>query len=244
MHVVVTAVKDHSGRKSLVALHQPVVIFVRPDADPGLDLMANVSAGRVETLLVSGGQPGVSYYFRRGSRGVEYPAGAHFHQRDDGGNRGVDRLRLGVDFAIARGAGGVGPAPDPLLIVPRPGKLDATWHVRAVRALTEIDTSLAKTARSWTLPEIVPEAAEVAPGTRARIIVRASARGERYGLYRGGIPAGDAEFGDGRDLVLVTEPLTADARFEVGASRPEDPGIPVERRMSILVEVTTPVGVR
>ena len=233
--VLVTATKDHAGRTSTVALRQASALFVRPDPDRLVELRAYVSGGHIDAVQLSGGQPRVLYRVRNGPGGVEHDLPAYFHGRVDGSNRGIDDLRVGMDLIPARDPGGDGlTAPlDPLVVLRRRPALDATLHLRAIDVRTGLTVQLDRTAEVPALPQIELVDAPVEPRVPAHVMIHSSTTGERYELRVDGVVSGEPTVGDGSDLELVTEPLDADALLQAFVSRPDGPGLPVERVLTL-----------
>ncbi len=160
--VIVEASKEHRVTEeqtlpSTLQLEQAAVLLVCPDpAPPDLALEVPVADGKLSgTLRVTGGQPGVFYYFRRDDRG-ERSRPAYFHQLDEleadpsspAANKGLGQLRLEGDFAVARdpAAGAAGPPatvrpPAPVVDIERLA-LDLVLHGRAVKARTGVSVPL------------------------------------------------------------------------------------------------------
>jgi hypothetical protein len=88
-------------------------------------------------------------------------------------------------------------------------------------------------------PDLADPAA-IAPGTPAKIVVRATAAGDRYQLALVGKPIGQARDGDRNDLILTTPPVSQSTSFQVLVTRPAEPGIPVQRTVQIVVMVAPP----
>jgi hypothetical protein len=71
----------------------------------------------------------------------------------------------------------------------------------------------------------------------AAIVIPASDRQDLYQLQVAGQAVQPAVAGDGSDLVLETDALRADTRFEVVATRAADAGVAVERVVPVRVTV-------
>jgi hypothetical protein len=101
-------------------------------------------------MQVFDGQPGVFYYFRQSPTGMEFKRPAYFHKRDDRDkslNKGLDQLKLQIDFVIA-----ADPPPSEVSestnlaeIHPEPPLLQTdhlstgtTLYIRAVKAQTRV----------------------------------------------------------------------------------------------------------
>ena len=243
--VIVRANKVHAaGGESSVWLAQAVVALVEPDPDRNLALelpvAASTTTGRV---LVTGGQPGVFYHFRRGQTGAERDPPAYFHQLDADDpeqNKGIDQLRIAGDFVLVRdplpGTISDGRPPPPLLEL---GSLplDIALHLRAVKARTRVSVPLNRTAEIPTPPDIHFEEEVIEPGNEARMLVIASRVGEKYQPFLAGEPLKLARHGNGGDLVFLTGPLDQDTTFDMHVMRPEGPGLSVTRVFRLTVRV-------
>lgn len=219
---------------------------MRPDPAAGLALEVPVAgAGLRSPFGVSGGEPGVFYYFRRGQTGAERSLPAYFHKVDDLDpelNKGIGQLRIEVDLAVSRES----PDPAPDLARLRPPTplveieylpLGISFYVRAVKARTRLDVAMSSSAAVPAPAEIKLDQDVVEPGAAATIRVVASLVGERYQPFLDGAPVGDAGDGDGADLVLTTAPVNEDTTFDVYVTRPDDPGIAVTRIVQLTVTV-------
>lgn len=250
--ILVRAQKEHQGRvkvPSSVQLQQAALLLVRPDPRPALKLGVVMAGTQTTgTLEVSGGQQGVFYEVRRDPAGAALGLPAYFHKTDESNaalNKGIEQLRIGVDFALSRGTQRPATTSTELASTPpltpllETGPLDAdtTLHLRAIKAQTRVATNLSQTSRIAPVPEIRAEQASVPKGSTANIVVRASLVGERYQLMQAGQRVGAALDGNGADLTLTTGPLSAATPFEVWVTRPGETGIPVERRVQISVGV-------
>lgn len=252
--ILVQAQKDHWAREkvnipSSVQLQQAALLLVRPAPRPALRLGVEMAGAQTTgTLEVSGGQPGVFYEVRSEPAGAPLGLPAYFHKMDERNaalNKGLDQLRIGVDFVLSRGA--VRPATTSAELASTPpltpllftGPLDAgtTLSFRAVKAQTRVATDLPQTALIAPVPDIRAEQATVPTGSPANIVVRASVVGDRYQLTQAGQPVGKALEGNGEDLTFTTGPLQATTQFEVWVTRTGEVGIPVEGRVKIRVGV-------
>ena len=105
--LIVQASKEHQaapGVSSALQLEQAAVILVRPNPAPALRLVPVEPAATSGAFQVFDGQPGVFYYFRREPEGTELGLPVYFHKKDDTNpamNKGIDQLRIGVDFVVA-----------------------------------------------------------------------------------------------------------------------------------------------
>ncbi|HZI10645.1 MAG TPA: hypothetical protein VE153_09675 [Myxococcus sp.] len=242
--ILVRAQKEHQARVNIpssVQLEQAALLLVRPNPRPELRLGVELDGA----LEVAGGQPGVFYYVRRETTGEALGLPAYFHKTDERNaalNKGLEQLRIEVDFVLSRGT--VRPATSAELASTPPlepllstGPLEAgtTLYFRAVKAQTRVAIDLTQTARIAPFPAIRAE--PVPQGSPARIVVLASVVGDRYQLTQAGQPVGPALDGNGEDLAFTTGPLQAATEFQVRVTRSGDTGIPVERRVRVSVGV-------
>jgi hypothetical protein len=268
--VIVEAIKDHqvdatnpasATISSALRLEQAAVVLVRPDPGRALALrVAVVGAQTGDVMQVSNGQPGVFYYFRQTAAGAEFPLAAYFHKRDDQDttrNKGVGQLGIQIDFAIAADpdATPAGRPNDLSLVSPRPPLLNITpvaigssLSSRAVKAQTEVEAPMTIAAQIAALPVIRADQAVVDFGGTATILIVASKPGEQYQLMLKGTPVRPAAVGNDTDLSVSTDPLVADALFEVIATPRADQGMPVERVVQVPIAVrpdaTLPVSAK
>jgi hypothetical protein len=251
--ILVRAQKDHQGRTavlpSAVQLLQAALCLTRPNPRPELKLGVVISGAQTTgTLEVTGGQPGVFYEVRSNPAGAPLGLPAYFHKTDESNpalNKGIEQLRIEVDLAISRGT--VRPATTatelastrPLTPVLSTGLIAAgtTLYLRAVKAQTRVAVDLVQTAQIAPVPQIDATQTTVPKGSAATIVVHASAVGDRYQLTLGGQPVGPARDGNWANLTFPTDPLQAATQFEMEVTRPGDTGIPVERRVQIIVGV-------
>ena len=249
--IVIKAHKEHAipgdTVPSDVQVVQAALVLVKPNADPGLALRVAMTEATTDgAITLLNGEPGALYQLAAD----DSPLGelVYFHKRDASDpdtNKGLDQLRLGVDFVVA-GDGPTPPADNEARIKTAPpppvvttGALEApkTVTATATRARTGIATPLAKPARLLAVPRVVAVKATVSAGEKAQIEVSASAEGERYELTRDGVTI-DARAGDGADLLLESDALSEDAAFEVVVRRDAPGELVVERivRVSVTVE--------
>ncbi len=111
--VVVQASKSHAAGShfsSTLQVTQPTVILVRPSAVPTLQAtLTSAADGASGSLSVSGGEPGVFYFFRLQESSAVLGLPAYFHKRDDHDasalrNRGLGQAWLETDLVVARDA--------------------------------------------------------------------------------------------------------------------------------------------
>lgn len=249
--IIIEAHKLHgpASTPSSVQLHQAALILVQPNPNPTLSLGATVQGNALPgPLLVSGGQPGVFYYFRVGNGGTELLPPAYIHKLDAAdptSNKGVNQLRLGVDFVLARdpltlaATSRANTPPLPPLLNLGPQALGITLFVRAMKARTRVSVPVSQSAQIPALPVIKLDQASVPSGTAAKIVVVSSMKGENYQPFLAdGTPVKDAQDGTGADLSFDTQPLTQDTTFFVRVRQPGGAGIAVTRTVSLTATVT------
>jgi hypothetical protein len=209
-----------------VQLARRLALLVRPDTEVALRIEVDLAASP-GPWLVSGGRAGTFYELRQGDQAIALPA--YFHQRnaaDSSVNKGINRLRVEVDLALAREpAAPTDPAraapPDPLLdtLLAPALTLPAAVQVRARKAMSGLVADLRRSAVVDALPQITAPAA-VQAGDIAVFVVVASRVDERYSLV-----AADATVvagplvGTGKDLILASAALTQASAFVVSAER-------------------------
>ena len=253
--VIVEARKLHgpASTPSSVQLQQAALVLVQPNPNPILALEATVNANTLPgPLQVSGGQPGVFYYFQVGGAGAEIVPPAYFHKvdaNDATSNKGLNQLRINVDFVLERdlaiatvGPRSQTPPPPPMIDIgsQTPG---ISLSVRAMKARSRVSVPVAQTAKIPASPVIKLDQASVPSGTAAKIIVVASAKGETYQPFlMDGTAVGAAQNGTGTDLTFATSPLTQDTTFLVRINQPGTPGIPVTRAVALTATVTAAPG--
>jgi len=247
---LVQAKKSHRAtpeRTSFVSLAQSEALLVRPDPAAGLSFRVKlISPDLIGAIEVSGGTPGVFYHLKASSGGNDLARPAYFHKKDAQDarqNKGLGQLNIGVDFVVPRDFPQK-PLQDPAKSFPPNPLLESanislgsTLSVLALKAQSGIEQLLLKTADLPAIPEIAFESQVVDAGTSARLMVRSSRVGEKYTLTLEGKKVRTARNGNGRDVSLLTDPLSKTSVFEVVVTRPRDPGIPVERVLALKVEI-------
>lgn len=254
--VIVQASKQHQVDPdasativSEISLDQAAVVLVRPDPEHKLRLRVPVSGAKTgDTMLVLAGQRGVFYYLRRGVRGAKFPRPAYFHKRDaqdDTQNKGLGQLGVEVDFVVADDPDATrDAAPDLATTFPRPPTLDITptatnskLSANAVKAQTAVEAKMAQAAQIAAVPAISADPAVIDFGGTAKILIPASKPEDQYHIMLNETPMGSALTGDNTDLTVITDPLDADAIFEVLVTPIADEGIQVERVVQVSVSV-------
>jgi len=252
--VIVQAVKQHQADPggsttiaSSIRLDQAVVALARPDPARNLTLRLPLAGAQTgDRMLVSGGQPGVFYYFRPAPDGGEFPLPAYFHKRDDDDakqNKGVDQLGVEIDFAIAADPDGVAvadraqAAPRAPVLAIAPFATGGSLAIRALKAQSAVETGMAQDAPIAAVPAIRADPGVIDRGAPATIRIPASDPKDVYSVLLKGAPVRPEIPGDNTELTVITEPLTADTVFEVVAARPADKGARVERVMQLAVLV-------
>jgi hypothetical protein len=254
--VLVRATKSHAATTpvlSAVQLQQEVVVLVRPDPAPGLELRVTMIAGATTgPIEVLGGQPGVYYFLRAAADGPDLGRPAYVHQRDPADpqeNKGVGQLKLEIDLAVASdGDAATSSAPPshrraaPPVVEAAPLPAGATLHVRAVRGQSRIAAPLARTAELTPVPEIRHEPIGVDRGHPVEVHVRPGDPGDRYRLVLAGATVGEVLGGEGQELVLVGDPAVRDEVFTVEVSPRVDRGLPVHRVVPVDVPLRPAAG--
>ncbi|MCB0207858.1 MAG: hypothetical protein KDJ52_00930 [Anaerolineae bacterium] len=254
--IIVQAAKTHQISQdpqanqtlpSAIQLEQAAVVLVRPDPAPPLRLkVLVVGAETGGDLEVFDGQPGVFYYFRADPDGHALGLPAYFHKNDDQDktmNKGLDQLKIEVDFVLARALPGetagidlARTPPQPPLLETGPLPTGSNLHILAVKAQTQVATPLNYIPQISTNPEVGPEETVVDYGAKTRIRIKASQVREWYQLLLDGKPLADPVKGTGRDRLLETGALWENTTIELLITQPDEP-IKVERlfRFAILV---------
>lgn len=218
---------------STVQLEPAGLLLVRPDPTVLLTLVRwqqDVTSGLWQ---LHGGDPGVYYLFSRDGSPLGLEAYGHqLDAREPTTARGLERLRVEVDLAIAA---------DPLPSAPRSKGLPAPLlelalaadalvvplKVRARRAMTGLQSDLGEP------PLLVRvEPATVPEGSQAKIVLLGRA-GDTYGLELDRTPVGVPQVGDGSELAFPTDPLSSTTAFTL-VIRSQAGG---ERRLPVMVRV-------
>lgn len=248
--VIVEARKLHGSDNtpSSVQLQQAALVLVQPNPNPALTLEASVQGNALPgPLLVSGGDPGVYYYFRVGNSGSEITPPAYFHKVDASDptvNKGIGQLRLGVDFVLEREPATAN-SMELSKTLPLPPLLDleaqafgVSLFVRAMKARTRVSVPVVRSAQISAIPVIKLDQNSVASGTAVNVIVVASVKGENYRVFLAdGTPLNNAQDGTGSDLTFSTPPLTVDTTFWVRVNQPGAAGIPVTRTVTLTATI-------
>ena len=160
-------------------------------------------------------------------------------------NKGLNQLRINVDFVLERGSTLARPPGHLQRLLPRPRSstlgaqaFGISLFVRAMKARTRVSVPVPQTAQIPALPVIKLDQDSVPSGTAAKIIVVASVKGENYQPFlTDETPVNDAQDGTGADLAFATSPLTQDTTFLVRVRQPGATGIPVTRTVSLTATV-------
>ena len=223
------------------------MVLVRPDPARALALRVPIVGAQTgDTMRVVHGQPGVFYYFRpvlgrapsfrcrpistSGTTGRRPKTRASTNSPCRSIWRSLSlRIRRSGPRATRRGY--LSRVSPPLSISPL--ATDSSLSIRAMKAQTGVEAPMALAALIPAVPKIraVPGVVDFR-GTATHRDPREHA-GEQYQLMLQGTPAKPAVTGNGTDFPGHTEPLTADAVFEVVVTRPRDGGMPVERVVQV-----------
>lgn len=136
---------------SSVRLDQAGLVLVQPDPARTLSLHAVANSTTGESLMqVSGGEPGVFYYFKPLPTGSEFPLPAYFHKhdlRDTTQNKGVGQLGVEIDLVVIDNPST--PGSDPARHFPAspvigisPSTVGSQFSVRAVKAQTRVEVKM------------------------------------------------------------------------------------------------------
>ena len=248
--VIVEARKLHGpdNTPSSVQLQQAALVLAQPNPNPALALEASVQGNALPgPLMVSGGDPGVFYYFRIGNTGSEIVPPAYFHKVDASDatvNKGIGQLRLGVDFVLEREPATANSTelsktpPEPPMLDLGSQPLGISLFVRAMKARTRISVPVTQSAQIPAPPVIKLDEDSVASGTAVNIIVVASVKGESYQAFLpDGTPLNSPQDGNGSDLTFATPPLIANTTFLVRVRQPAAAGIPVTRTVTLTATI-------
>lgn len=207
----VLATKRHdeamAGRvmESVVALTAMPIILVRPNPAPDLILLCAAGpTGSTGAITLLGGEPGVSYTIRIAPNGPDLAMAGYIHRRDDDEkeNKGLGRLRLGLDFILADELLGKPGDLNFAFRPPAPPRLEApalpfgtSFLVTARRVRTGLEATFSA------LLELT-EPSKVQFDTGATHVVVADSRvNQLHTLLRGGIATKPSQ-GTGADLSL------------------------------------------
>ncbi|MCP4996288.1 MAG: hypothetical protein GY934_21315 [Gammaproteobacteria bacterium] len=253
--VIIQAHKEHQVSESKtipysVQLEQPALLLVRPNPTPELELKTVMESGRTNgKLWVTGGQPGVFYYFRKTENGKNFKWPAYFHKQDetdDSFNKGLGQIAIGIDFSVAadptlnttietNDLSKIAPVTPTLKTIRLPA--GTQLFGRAKKAQTQITVALEKTAKIPALPEIQVVTPEVDANKKAKIRVVKSHEGDRYQLTLNGQPVKRARKGNGQDIDILTGPITEENTFEMWVTHPDETNILMRRVVLLPVKV-------
>ncbi|SEA48351.1 hypothetical protein SAMN05660964_01690 [Thiothrix caldifontis] len=237
--ILIQAAKPHQENQqtivSAVPLRQAILLLVAPDPEPALVLRIHHEARLARTLQVANGQAGVFYHFRLSATGEDISSPAYFHHwanRDYPENKGINQLRIEGDLVIAANQQPQTPQVD--LHSPLPD--NATLHIHARKARTNVATDLTHAVALPRLPTLSAPQEEVDAGTVANITV-SSETGVRYQLLLNQQMQGTEVSGDSNDITLSTAPITADSQFTVRSIHAAAAGIIIELDQTVLIKV-------
>lgn len=216
--VIVQAGKQHrEGDKTIpssLQLKQAAILLGGPD--PAIPLNFHMPAkeiGSKRSIRVSGGQRGVFYHFRTAEDGEEICSPAYFHKwalDQNQTNRGIERLRLNIDFAVTNTDSPRTPVVD-FESLPD----NATLHIRARKALTNVTAKLLHPVTVPPETRITPVPVEVELNSTTEIHIEQSKTDVDYQLLLDGRNVGEVKKGNGAVLKLSTGPITKDTKFTV-----------------------------
>ncbi|KAA3613645.1 MAG: hypothetical protein DWQ05_15295 [Calditrichaeota bacterium] len=250
--ILVRAMKSHFAHdasdpekiiESAVQVKQVVAVLVRPNPDPALNLIVEMNGDKTNgSVLVDDGQPGIFYHFFTQPDDNDISLPAYFHKKDDLNpvlNKGLDALKIGVDFAITRNGEG-----DPLTVKPKPPLLatdplsaGTELFIRALKAQTRAGVPLLKSALIKAVPEIHLENTEVESGKQTKIKIVNSHVGDKYNLFWNNALQRAWKAGTGNDLTFNTPAINSDMTIEVHIIRDDATSISVKRVVRLFVKV-------
>nr|VFK13473.1 MAG: hypothetical protein BECKLPF1236B_GA0070989_10483 [Candidatus Kentron sp. LPFa] len=155
---IIEAKKDHqAGAKTMpsaLQLTHAAAVLVEPNPAQALTLAWQDNNPSTGKMKVTGGQPGVFYYFRFTSDGADEGLPAYFHKQDENDsalNKGIEQSKIGVGFVITRVGSDESdtdlartPPPSPLLEIGAIPDGATALYVRAVKAQTRVAVQLAQ----------------------------------------------------------------------------------------------------
>lgn len=233
----VHAVKLHesdTARKiaSAVRLDAAAVVLVRPNPTPDLTVTAFSDGDTIDTLVFTDGQPGVFY-----GVGLNEIVYIHKRQLDNPSlNKGLGRLRLDVDFVVARAdqqtdSPQTTPPLPPLLGV-NDLLVEDTLMVTAMKARSRVETPVGNIGFPY-----VPGVDIAVQARRVVVTISASQPTHQYRLYEGGQPVGAAaQPGGGAPLQLETTISSGDSQILLSIEPLEPNGI----RMALFLWLDLP----
>lgn len=218
---------------STVQLEQAGVLLVRPDPGVLLTLVRWQQDASSGLWQLQGGEPGVYYLFSLDGSPLGLEAYRHqLDARDPAIARGLERLRVEVDLAIAAdplpSAPRIKGLPTPLLeLALAADALAKPLTVRARRAMTGLQSDILEP------PLLVRVDPSLVPETSPAKILLVGRAGDTYALERDGLPVGVAQAGNGSELAFTTDPLSSTTAFTLVIRSPAGG----ERRLPVIVRV-------
>nr|VFK77830.1 MAG: hypothetical protein BECKSD772D_GA0070982_100244 [Candidatus Kentron sp. SD] len=149
---IIEARKNHetgdTTMPSALQLTHAAAVLVEPNPAQALTLAWQDNNPSTGWMKVTGGQPGVFYYFRFTSDGADEGLPAYFHKQDENDsalNKGIEQSKIGVGFVISRVGSDESdtdlartPPPSPLLEIGAIPDGATALTVRAVKAQTRV----------------------------------------------------------------------------------------------------------
>lgn len=228
---------------SCTQLRQAVALLVRPNPDQLLHLMVRVNdSTSIGQWQVTEGEPGVFYELQLNGNAIALPA--YFHQKDDQNpkvNKGISQLGVETDLVVARDrktpptttADRTPPLP-PLLKSTRV-PIGSEIALVAKRAMTQLSARLSRTAILHRVPEVEVVPPTVVAGNPAKLLLKDTSTEDRYTLRHEKTTT--VLDGNGATLEFATGPLDATCNVEIRAERKNGIGLPLERIVSVTVNV-------
>lgn len=256
--VIIQAGKNHRANgdttiPSAVQLEQAAVILVAPNPAPPLRIRASIEGETIgDQIEVFDGQPGVFYYFRLDLDGDDLGLPVYFHKRDERDpvfNKGIDQLKLEIDFVVARSRI-PGPTIDLARTPPEPPALlftdvlpvDIDLYIRAVKARTRVATPLVRPVPVAAPPVIRAQETLVNYGAFTRLQVIESVVGDKYQPFLNGEPFKQARHGNDSDLSFNTDPITTDIVYDMVITQPNVSDMSVERVVPVPIFARPNIG--
>jgi len=237
--ILIRASKDHAAeadQASAVQLSSALLVLVRPDTTPQVRLVvAGLELDGAAQVSLEGGESGVLYQLLQGEGDTPLGEPLYVHGQtaeDDQVERGVGRLRILVDLAVA-GQDPQAPTAQGLTLT-----AGEALSIEATRAQTGLRARLDGAAGLFPTPQISAEASSIAAGESATLTVTDSVVGQSYQIILDDAPFGDPTEGTGENIILTSPAIESSSTLIVEITRPQADGIAVAHRLELPIEVT------